>query len=640
MSTYLKCVSLAFVSFLLAGCGLSALDDSPATSRAALTGRINGGQQPVSGSSVQLYAANTTTLGGASTALLTTPVTTDGNGNFSITGDYTCPSSSTPVYIVATGGNPGLSVGTNNGDIALMAALGACGSLSSSTFIIINELTTVASVEALTPFMASVTAIGSDSSNISGLSGAFANATSYVSYSTGQVSVSAPSGVTVPSALLNTLADILAACVNSAGGVASDSSSCGKLLGYAGTGSNQDTIAAMHNIVQNPTANVTQLFALATSAAPFQPALSSAPNSWSVSTSIALPNLSTNPYLMVIDTLQHVWVYSPVRSGTGEITIYDTNGSLLQTILPGSGGFQAPLTMKADAQGNVWTFNSGSSFSKFDSNGNALSPAVGFGPSTFEYNGRATTFAIDPFGNVWIGGGYQCLYEFSSLGASITPATLNCPKVNGQTMIEPATTTDAAGNIYILGGLGGGSYVAKLSNSGALLSPLPGYSGGGFLANPAFTAFDRKYNQYWAVNSGPEVGIMASDGTMISPPGGISISLGGPTPASDSAFALDGVGNLWFTAAGGSVFSYASSGFLNELDHTGKILTLSTTSNATTGIHFAGLASPTAIAIDAYGDIWVADSMQSRTAEGTRPRNREAAIDNHVRCSVLSRDGQ
>src|SRR5271166_5653949 len=107
---------------------------------AALHGKVHGGQQPIVGAGVYLYAANTTGYGGlgipasssnASISLLKSPgyVTTDSNGNFSITGDYTCPSASTQVYLYSIGGNPG--AGTNSA-ASLLAGLGSCGSLSSS----------------------------------------------------------------------------------------------------------------------------------------------------------------------------------------------------------------------------------------------------------------------------------------------------------------------------------------------------------------------------------------------------------------------------------------------------------------------------------------------------------------------------
>ena len=40
-------------------------------------------------------------------------------GSFTLTGIYTCPSPGAEIYITSTGGNPGLSAGTNNPNLAL-----------------------------------------------------------------------------------------------------------------------------------------------------------------------------------------------------------------------------------------------------------------------------------------------------------------------------------------------------------------------------------------------------------------------------------------------------------------------------------------------------------------------------------------
>jgi hypothetical protein len=92
---------------------------------------------------------------------------------FTITGDYTSPSASTLVYLVATGGNPGLAAGANNTAIAMMAAPGQCGSLSASTFIFVNEVTTIGSLAALYPYMTSATHLGSDPSDSAQLASEF-----------------------------------------------------------------------------------------------------------------------------------------------------------------------------------------------------------------------------------------------------------------------------------------------------------------------------------------------------------------------------------------------------------------------------------------------------------------------------------
>src|SRR5208282_1245317 len=80
----------------------------------AINGRVNGGQNPISGAKVYLYAVDATGYGNASDSLLKSPgyVTSDSTGTFSITNDYSCASASTQVYLYAVGGNPG--AGTNS----------------------------------------------------------------------------------------------------------------------------------------------------------------------------------------------------------------------------------------------------------------------------------------------------------------------------------------------------------------------------------------------------------------------------------------------------------------------------------------------------------------------------------------------
>jgi hypothetical protein len=178
-------------ALLLGGCGQidSHVATMPVQSNVTgITGNIYGGQQPVSNAVVQLYAVGTTGDGSAATPLLTgTPVTTDSNGNFDITNRFTCPSASTLVYIVGTGGNPGLGGSVNNTAIALMSAVGQCGTLTSSTFIGINEISTVVSVFALAPYVTSFDHIGSGSSDQAALGNAFATISQALNTTTGNV---------------------------------------------------------------------------------------------------------------------------------------------------------------------------------------------------------------------------------------------------------------------------------------------------------------------------------------------------------------------------------------------------------------------------------------------------------------------
>ncbi|WP_353072834.1 hypothetical protein [Tunturiibacter gelidiferens] len=99
---------VGFLSLLLAGCSQRSGVASGAATVASLRlhGTAYGGDQPVSGATIQLYAVGTTGDGSASTPLLTQAVTSDSSGEFTLTGDYQCPSASTQVYLTAAGGNP------------------------------------------------------------------------------------------------------------------------------------------------------------------------------------------------------------------------------------------------------------------------------------------------------------------------------------------------------------------------------------------------------------------------------------------------------------------------------------------------------------------------------------------------------
>jgi hypothetical protein len=192
-------IMLCLCAGLIAGCGGTVTQTTSAATGVTLHGSVLRGQQPVTGAMVYLYATGSTGYGSASTSLLNTSmsgVSTDGNGNgyvatdssgnFNIIGDWSCANGTDQVYILALEGNPGLANGTNNSALALMAALGTCNSsISTYPSIVINEVTTVASVWVLRPFMTNATHIGASGTNTSGLSNAFAQVPNIVNIATG-----------------------------------------------------------------------------------------------------------------------------------------------------------------------------------------------------------------------------------------------------------------------------------------------------------------------------------------------------------------------------------------------------------------------------------------------------------------------
>lgn len=272
----------------LTGCSLSPSGPSNGIPHLkGIGGNIRGGQQPVSGATIQLYTVGTTGDGSAATPMLTSTVTSDANGYFQFGGLFSC-TNATLVYLTATGGDPGL--GTNNPNLLMMTAIGPCTSITANTFVMIDERTTAAAVSALASFMGasgSPANIGSSPTDVSALTAAFRLSSELVDPSTGETpGQNVPTGMTVPSAEINTLADVLSTCINSAGGVAGDSSACGNLFSLTtptnGTAPT-NTIAALLNVASDPTLNTTAIYNLAPgTGAPFQPELTTVPPDFQV----------------------------------------------------------------------------------------------------------------------------------------------------------------------------------------------------------------------------------------------------------------------------------------------------------------------------------------------------------------------
>jgi hypothetical protein len=354
-------VALTFFSLVVlgtTGCAMNqAFIASAPSSPAAqhIQGTVYGGQQPLVGASIQLYAAGSPTSGGSygggSTLLNTGTVTTDINGDFTITGDYNLPASPSYFYIVSTGGSPG-NGNPANPDIVLMAAISNCtatSTLSSSLFININEVSTAAAILELQPYIAAPTGsqgapvlIGSPTANNNDLRTAFKNVGNLVNLSTG--AVVNPTGS--KGQLINTLADILAYCVNSNPGgdnhcstLFADAPSSGPTAG--------DTTQAAWYIAQNPTNNVSPLFGLISPSPPFT-ALSSAPASFAVSA----PTDSVACFAILGNSAVGNTTTSPTVISGGDLGIYPATLAAVTgftfSSTPGLGAVTAPATEYID----------------------------------------------------------------------------------------------------------------------------------------------------------------------------------------------------------------------------------------------------------------------------------------------------
>jgi len=371
----------------------------------ALHGLVHGGQQPVSQSAIHLYAAGTNYVTGSggytgtNKDLLYSAVLTDGGGSFNITGDYSCTAGQ-QIYIVAVGGYPAGINNPSNPNITLVAALGDCSTLSSTTDITINEITTVAAAYALAPFMTSYASAGTSPANASGLTRAFINAAKLANTVTGTPGGPAlAAGATAPLAQIDMLANVLAACVNSAGGSAGDQSTCGNLFQFTTPASGSapaDTLTAAINIAHYPTVNVTKLFNIAVPSSPFPTLLPEPPTDWTLAISYATPGLN-RPKTTTIDATGNIWI---ANSGNNTLTVLGQTGAPVTNSPFTSNGLNAPSAIAIDSTGYAWIANQGSAtVSAFTLSGSAVNGSPFGGTGTIN---AAMSIAIDAPGNIWV----------------------------------------------------------------------------------------------------------------------------------------------------------------------------------------------------------------------------------------------
>jgi len=358
--------------------------------------------------------------------------TTDSGGNFNFTGAYSC-TVGMPVYVYAWGGAISATA-LNNTSIVQLATLGICPS-SGNFFtagngalqaVYLNEVSTIATAYTFQPF----TLVGNNSAwnigipspsthpqALTGIANAAATAAQLYDIQGGaQISnpadgeahlanfqtqstngtnltsgtVNQGNGI-VPQATIDTLANIISNCVDTAPAtLGTETSQCSSLFAIAtnngeiGTGANEpiDTGTAVINIARFPagnssagTANVDttyakDIFALQPGTLPYVPALSNKPNDWTIAIDYPGPNdgfagsankpAVTNPNLsfaesIAVDSTGQLWITSQGNGATASPAIIrwsnlgSPNETNTFTYIPGY--------VSLDGGDNAWTGN-------------------------------------------------------------------------------------------------------------------------------------------------------------------------------------------------------------------------------------------------------------------------------------------
>jgi hypothetical protein len=572
---------------------------NPFSSPALLNGKIHGGNQPVSGATVNLWFAGQS---GAATLAATT--TSDSTGSFSFIKDttngntdtgneYSCPASTDPlVYVVAQGGNTqnnGIPAQTNTA-AAFIAIYGDCKELTASNFVFMSEVTTVATMAAIGQFYnpndGTIRADGTGQQkniidNIHNTIALLADPTTGLSVAsttipaaTGGNSNIAP-GVSLiaqpESGKINLLANIISSCIN---GATSAAPACTTLFtaavppftnttnlnpgGFFPTATN--TLQALYYIFTNPSngsaANVATLFGLSpATGAPYLPSAPK-PTDWTIGIS------------------------------------YTSNSTC-----GASGGFlNSPTDINIDGLDNVWIANAqtGGNLSAISATGAplvCLNQDAGFS--------SAGGF-VDAASNVWIGAG-TTLYRYNPT----TKATLAFPVA----LSALGITGDGAGNVYFTAASAGVGSLYELplaASVPAAVAPIQ-------ISNTVGPNPVRLMPNYQGTTSGTlnPVNIWVSSGAKF-------ISQVSPTTAT-TGNVLNGFLTTQFTTSGNSYGISVTSGAaiaVSSIDN-GAIDLFTPTSTALTAwapaggnwpftaAASAGISSPTGMSVDSRGNIWL-----------------------------------
>jgi streptogramin lyase len=593
-------LTFALLTFLMLGCTLPVASPTSPAQGLAIRGSVHGGQQPVAGAHVYLFAANTTGYGSASVSLLNSASTgnsdstgayvlTGSDGSFSISGDYSC-SPNTQVYLYASGGNPGAGANSHDGFLAVLGNCPNSDNFATATpSIAMNEVTTVAAAYAIAGYATDATHVSSSGTALAqtGIGNAFANAANLVDISTGTARTTTLGGNgTVPTATIYTLANILAACVNTADQTFPPnfpSSACYSLITSASSQGNgrggyaADTATAAINIAHYPADRVSTYYNLPNGNTAFGGGLTTQPSDFTLTLVFSGGGISAARHLAV-DGAGNVWV--------SDYSALVEKLSPLGAFLSGSGGYtdsslNGPAGMAIDASGNGWVVNSGggnstvtgfsstngaefanpslSAFGQymaFDTSGNLWAPnsrssndgvlaeiTGGSVAHTYNIANQPSSIVIDPSNNLWIGNINNGKVSKVSGGSVQSPSPYS---MNFGSAIPEELALDSSGDIWALGS---DASISAISSSGTVFTNAP-YNTGTGLSGEAI-ALDGA-NTIYTLNElfnfmNFSFTYQLSQFTYSS---GALTAVGSFVPPGDQVYdlAVDGSGNLWVAA--------------------------------------------------------------------------------------------
>lgn len=616
---------------------LSVLAASAFATASGQQGSMHGGQAPIVGARIYVLSpAQSTTLGTASVSLLTSGDGSDQMGFYVLTGSdgyfpdlsgkYSCPTPSTPIYLYGAGGDAQTGAGPNAA-ISQVVYAGPCDTINSGTFLFMDEVTTVALDYAVAGYATDPLHISYSGSaaSLTGIENAFANASNLANSAEGYAYRTIPSGIaSAPEDTVNTIADADATCINETSQTP-NTSSCAILFSAASVNgvAPTDTATAIMNIAHNPTnstaagkqngTNIASIMSLASdSQQQFTPTLPTAPSDLTLGLTFINGGIA-NAFAVAIDRSGNAWIASqPSTNSNANSSVVEiaspTNMQLNETTYlvdyPTSSG--EPYSIAVDGQSqNIWIGEA----SAVEEISNTGVPASGSPFLMNDPNPVTTGFYginLDSAGNVWIAG-YYSIYELSSTGSVLSPLP------NGDTLPSGAAPTgialDPSNNVWVADGLN--NDLIELNSQGTQVTTIGSTND---FDEPNGVAIDANGNK-WAANIGN------NNFTKYSPTGAPTFTYDPadtPPPSSNVPYltfvGIDGAGNSWLSLQGAACDG-TNTVCPGVAEVSGAGTQLSGPGYAIQGFQPSQSATANSVAIDGSGDVWIANTFSQSVTE-------------------------
>lgn len=418
--------------------------------------------------------------------------------------------------------------------------------------------------------------MGATATNTIGIANAVASVNNLVNPSAGTApGANFPATGTAPAARLNTLANLLNTCTTAASASATACASLFTQATASGGSAPANVLEAARNIALHPGNNVSGLYALAENSGVFAPAITAAPPDWTLYATYSGGGMNT-PTTLAVDSKGNIWV----ASYFGVVSAFSTTGIPMFASGVTGNGLGTSYGLAIDASDNVWVTNepgTQSSVSEFTSSGSAIADDTAGG---IDY---PVSIAIDTSGSLWVVDyGNSHLTLLASNGSPLSGASGYSSSIFS---FPVAVAVDSNRNGYLANQ--GSTEIAKVSPDGSSITGIDCCNGAGGIAVDA-------QNNVWVANYyGNSVSFVSSSGTVI------NSNITGGGIIHPQGIAVDGAGTVWTANVLAPSLSEIAGA---NASSPGTVL-----SPSAGWAPDAGMLWPLAVAIDASGNLWVAN---------------------------------